>query len=89
MRLLLGFGLALLGVSAYGQLPGTEKPLGVTAQAMPQYLKNAGLQERLNQPLPLGTSFVDAAGDVAGAVCCALPPDSFANRPRELCFGAA
>ena len=55
MRLLLGFGLALLGVSAYGQLPGTEKPLGATAQAMPQYLKNAGLQERLNQPLPLGT----------------------------------
>jgi protein SCO1/2 len=63
LRLLLGFGLALLGVSAYGQLPGTEKPLGATAQAMPQYLKNAGLQERLNQPLPLGTSFVDAAGE--------------------------
>jgi len=63
LRLLLGFGLglALLGVSAYGQLPGTEKPLGATAQAMPQYLKNAGLQERLNQPLPLGTSFVDDA----------------------------
>lgn len=67
MRLLrvgsvLGLGLVLSGVSVYGQLPGAEKPLGATAQAMPQYLKNAGLQERLNQPLPLGATFVDDTG---------------------------
>jgi protein SCO1/2 len=52
----------VLSVSACGQLPGTEKRLGATAQVVPQYLKNAGLEERLNQPLPLGAMFVDDAG---------------------------
>ncbi|MEO6807411.1 MAG: SCO family protein [Edaphobacter sp.] len=59
--LVLGLGV-VLGVSAYGQLPGAEKPLGATAQVMPQYLKNAGLVERLNQPLPLEATFVDDTG---------------------------
>lgn len=52
----------LLGASARAQLQDGEKPLGAAAQAVPQYLKNAGLEERLNQPLPLGTSFVDDEG---------------------------
>ncbi|MEO9073888.1 MAG: SCO family protein [Edaphobacter sp.] len=59
--MVLGLGV-VLGVSAYGQLPGAEKPLGATAQVMPQYLKNAGLVERLNQPLPLEATFVDDTG---------------------------
>ena len=48
--------------SASGQLTDTGKPLGSTAQALPQYLKNAGLEQRLNQPLPLTASFVDDWG---------------------------
>jgi protein SCO1/2 len=56
-------GLMVLGGSAYGQLPdGGGKPLGSTAQVLPQYLKNAGLEQRLNQPLPLTASFVDESG---------------------------
>ena len=39
-----------------------EKPLGATAQQMPEFLKGAGLVQRLNQPLPLDTAFVDDAG---------------------------
>jgi protein SCO1/2 len=54
--------VALGANSLYGQLPDAEKPLGSTAQALPQYLKGAGLEQRLNQSLPLGTRFVDDAG---------------------------
>jgi protein SCO1/2 len=52
----------LLGASAHAQLQAGEKPLGATAQAAPQYLKNAGLEERLNQPLPLTAAFIDDTG---------------------------
>jgi protein SCO1/2 len=52
----------LLGASAQAQLQDGEKPLGATAQAVPQYLKNAGLEERLNQPLPLAAAFIDDTG---------------------------
>jgi len=56
-------GLMVLSGSVYGQLPdGGGKPLGSTAQILPQYLKNAGLEQRLNQPLPLTASFVDETG---------------------------
>ena len=55
-------GLLAAGASAYGQLADTGKPLGATAQALPQYLKNAGLEQRLNQPLPLHAMFVDETG---------------------------
>jgi protein SCO1/2 len=47
---------------AFGQLGGSSKPLGATAQALPQYLKGASLEQRLNQPLPLTTTFLDEAG---------------------------
>lgn len=53
-------GMFLSG-AAYGQGLG-EKPLGASAQTMPQYLKGAGLEERLNQPLPLSAQFVDETG---------------------------
>ena len=55
-------GLMLCGAGAFGQQIGGDNPVGATAQQKPAYLKNAGLVERLNQPLPLETAFVDDAG---------------------------
>src|SRR5690349_24433794 len=53
--------LMIGGAGAYGQ--GLQsKTMGATAQQKPDYLKNAGIVERLNQPLPLGTAFVNDAG---------------------------
>ena len=62
MRGLAVAALLVAGASALGQLAETGKPLGATAQALPQYLKNAGLEQRLNQPLPLTAGFVDETG---------------------------
>lgn len=39
-----------------------EKPLGATAQKTPDYLKNAGIDQRLNSALPLGDHFRDETG---------------------------
>ena len=61
-RLAVVIGLLSVGASAYGQLADSSKPLGSTAQALPQYLKNAGLEQRLNQPLPLTATFLDENG---------------------------
>jgi protein SCO1 len=55
-------GLGLLAMSAHAQQIGADKPMGTMAQKTPDYLKGAGLVERLNQPLPLSTAFVDDAG---------------------------
>lgn len=55
-------GLMSCSVIAVGQQIGADKPMGAMAQHKPDYLKNAGLVERLNQPLPLQTAFVDDAG---------------------------
>ncbi|MEO6911927.1 MAG: SCO family protein [Edaphobacter sp.] len=52
-------GLMLWGAGASAQ---QEKPLGAKAQSLPGYLKDAGVVERLNQPLPLDAAFVDDAG---------------------------
>ena len=68
MRRLLGLmfaciGLSMMGATAQAQLMDAGKPLGVAAQGdLPQYLKDAGVEERLNQPLPLATAFTDDAG---------------------------
>jgi hypothetical protein len=51
--------LFLCGAGAYAQ---QAQPLGASAQSMPKFLKDAGIVERLNQPLPLATAFVDDAG---------------------------
>jgi protein SCO1 len=57
-------GWVLSGVGLFGQQLGDNHPLGATAQTgTPQYLKDAGLVERLNQPLPLNISFVNEAGN--------------------------
>lgn len=55
-------GLGLLAMSASGQQIGGSSTIGASAQHTPDYLKGAGLVERLNQPLPLATAFVDDTG---------------------------
>jgi protein SCO1 len=45
-----------------GQQYPAEKPLGATAQNAPAYLKNAGLDQRLNSALPLNDHFRDESG---------------------------
>lgn len=54
--------LGLCSAGVYGQQLGGEKPMGAKAQEMPKFLKNAGIVERLNQPLPLAATFVDDSG---------------------------
>jgi protein SCO1/2 len=63
----LGVGIAVvlgaLSLGAYGQGLDQGKPMGAVAQGgLPQYLKNAGLEQRLNQALPLAATFVDETG---------------------------
>jgi protein SCO1 len=48
--------------SAVAQSYPADKPLGATAQQTPSYLKNAGIDQRLNSALPLGDHFVDETG---------------------------
>jgi protein SCO1/2 len=51
------------GSSLFAQQLGDNRPLGSTSQnGLPQYLKEAGFVEKLNQPLPLNDSFADATG---------------------------
>ena len=62
--------LFLLTVCALHQVQAqqypAEKPLGATAQKAPAYLKNAGIDQRLNSELPLNDRFLDERGqDVA------------------------
>lgn len=58
----------LLATSLVCALPLTaqsyqaDKPLGASAQQTPAYLKNAGIDQRLNSALPLTDHFVDEAG---------------------------
>src|SRR5690348_2820062 len=53
--------LAFCIAPAWGQSP-MQKPLGATAQQTPAYLKNAGIDQRLNSALPLSDHFIDEAG---------------------------
>ena len=59
--------LAVCGAhTASAQQYSAEKPLGATAQNAPAYLKNAGIDQRLNSALPLSDRFRDESGqDVA------------------------
>src|SRR5580704_14881713 len=57
--------VAVCSFASAQQYPA-EKPLGATAQNAPAYLKNAGIDQRLNSALPLNDHFRDEAGqDVA------------------------
>jgi protein SCO1/2 len=53
-------GAVVCGGSA--QTYSADKPLGATAQKTPDYLKNAGIDQRLGSALPLGDHFVDETG---------------------------
>lgn len=57
-------GMMLAGSGAvWGQGQySAEKPVGVSAQQMPAYLKHAGVEQRLNQTLPLGAAVTDETG---------------------------
>lgn len=54
-------GLFFCGVGLPAQQMG-DHPMGSAAQIPPKYLKDAGLVERLNQPLPLNATYTDEAG---------------------------
>lgn len=64
MRLRYLGALVFLGLLFGGvRLPAQQShALGSAAQTPPKYLKDAGLVERLNQPLPLNASFTDETG---------------------------
>jgi len=67
MRLFRLFVLAVVAATyfvalASAQQYSAEKPLGAAAQKTPAYLKNAGIDQRLNSALPLGDHFLDEAG---------------------------
>ena len=63
--MMVALAAALCGAPALAQY-SADKPLGATAQKAPAYLKNAGIDQRLNSPLPLHDHFRDEAGrDVA------------------------
>jgi protein SCO1/2 len=64
-RILVSVLLAVFALGAssiQAQTYSTDKPLGATAQQTPPYLKNAGIDQRLNSALPLGDHFVDETG---------------------------
>jgi protein SCO1 len=52
---------ALCAVPCLAQY-SAEKPLGATAQSTPAYLKNSGIDQRLNSALPLQDHFRDESG---------------------------
>lgn len=64
-------GVAVLGLVVATSGSGTraaaqgypaDKPLGVSSQQMPAYLSQAGLEQRLGQPLPMTAVFTDETG---------------------------
>ncbi len=64
-RILLSVLLAAFCVCAAplrAQTYSADRPLGATAQQTPAYLKNAGIDQRLNSALPLGDHFIDESG---------------------------
>jgi protein SCO1/2 len=58
--LLMACGLTGSEISAQGY--SADKPIGASAQQMPAYLAQAGLEQRLGQPLPMGATFTDETG---------------------------
>jgi protein SCO1/2 len=59
--LVLTFALSTLNLSA--QQYSADKPLGASAQSTPAYLKNAGIDQNLNHPLPLTDHFRDESNN--------------------------
>jgi protein SCO1/2 len=60
---MVSFVLIGMCLAAHAQLMDAGKPLGAAAQGdLPKYLKDAGVEQRLNQPLPLDAAFIDETG---------------------------
>src|SRR5260370_19092815 len=55
LTLSLGSGSNALHAQQYS----ADRPIGATAQQLPTYLQHAGIEQRLNQSLPLSASFTD------------------------------
>src|SRR5258708_25478909 len=55
LTLSLGSGSTALHAQQYS----ADRPIGATAQQLPTYLQHAGIEQRLNQSLPLSASFTD------------------------------
>ena len=55
LTLSLGSGSTALHAQQYS----ADRPIGATAQQLPTYLQHAGVEQRLNQSLPLSASFTD------------------------------
>ena len=54
---------AMVGTgSAVAQGYSADKPLGASSQQVPSYLAQAGLEQRLGQPLPMTAVFTDETG---------------------------
>ena len=53
--------LCLSAVAAHAQY-SADRPVGSSAQQAPAWQKNAGIDQNLNRPLPLGDSFKDESG---------------------------
>ncbi|HWG16394.1 MAG TPA: SCO family protein [Acidobacteriaceae bacterium] len=54
--------LLTLPTAAPAQGYAADKPLGATAQQLPAYLSQAGLEQRLGDALPMQATFTDEAG---------------------------
>ena len=56
-------GLFVCALPLAAQSYPAEKPLGASAQQTPAFLKNAGIDQRLNSALPLTDHFIDESGN--------------------------
>lgn len=66
LRALLGMAVLLLALApALAQGYDAEKPMDSHAQQLPGYLAHAGVQQRLNQPLPMKAVYTDETGHTA------------------------
>jgi protein SCO1/2 len=69
MGKLIVLGLVLLGAlsgcSLKAQGYSADKAMGPQAQQLPAYLQHAGIEQHLNQQLPLATTFTDETGKQA------------------------
>jgi hypothetical protein len=60
-RLCLLLVVASLALPAFAQY-SVDKPLSASAQSVPSYLKDAGLEQRLGTQMPLNLHFRDSTG---------------------------
>ena len=53
---------SFVGSMLHAQGYEADKPMGMAAQQMPDYLAHAGIEQRLGQPLPMAAIFSDETG---------------------------